>query len=142
MQDENAFVLGGIAGHAGVFSNARDLLTIAQCILNQGRTASGAQLFSPETLRVFATRQRTPDGKERALGWDVPTPPSSSGRFFGPRSIGHLGYAGTSIWIDPDQSLAIVLLTNRTWPDRSNEAIRQVRPAFHDTVVEGLRAAL
>lgn len=142
VQDENAFVLGGIAGHAGVFSTVRDLLTLAQCILDQGRTASGAQLFTPETLQVFATRHSTPDGKERALGWDVPTPPSSSGRYFGPRSIGHLGYAGTSIWIDPDQSLAIVLLTNRTWPDRSSDAIRQVRPAFHDAVVEALQRAL
>jgi serine-type D-Ala-D-Ala carboxypeptidase len=70
---------------------------------------------------------------------DVPTAPSSSGRFFGPRSIGHLGYAGTSLWINPDQSLAVALLTNRTWPDRSNDAIRQVRPAFHDAVVQALR---
>lgn len=139
VQDENAFVLGGVAGHAGVFSNVRDLLTFARCILEQGRAASGAQLFSPETLALFSERQTTPDGKSRALGWDVPTPPSSSGGFFGPRSIGHLGYAGTSLWIDPDQSLAIVLLTNRTWPDRSNEAIRQVRPAFHDAIVEALR---
>ena len=136
VQDENAFVLGGVAGHAGVFSNVRDLLTFAQCILDQGRTASGAQLFGPETLAVFAARHSTPEGKERALGWDVPTPPSSSGRYFGPRSIGHLGYAGTSIWIDPDQEVAVVLLTNRTWPDRSSDAIRQVRPAFHDAVVE------
>lgn len=140
VQDENAFVLGGVAGHAGVFANVRDLLTFAQCILDQGRTASGAQIFSPETLAVFAKRHSTPDGKERALGWDVPTPPSSSGRYFGPHSIGHLGYAGTSIWIDPDQELAIVLLTNRTWPDRSSDAIRQVRPAFHDAVIEALRS--
>jgi CubicO group peptidase (beta-lactamase class C family) len=140
VQDENAWVLGGVAGHAGVFSNVRNLLSFAQCILNQGRTASGSQLFSPETLSLFSTRHTTPDGKERALGWDVPTPPSSSGRYFGPRSIGHLGYAGTSIWIDPDQALAIVLLTNRTWPDRSSEAIRQVRPRFHDAVIEALHS--
>lgn len=139
VQDENAFVLGGVAGHAGVFSNVRDLLTLAQCILDQGRTASGAQLFTSATLALFAERQSTPDGKSRALGWDVPTPPSSSGQYFGPRSIGHLGYAGTSLWIDPDQALAIVLLTNRTWPDRSSDAIRQVRPAFHDAIVEALR---
>lgn len=139
VQDENAFVLGGVAGHAGVFSNVRDLLIFAQCILDHGRTACGAQLFSPKALDVFARRHTTPDGKSHALGWDVPTPPSSSGRYFGPRSIGHLGYAGTSIWIDSDQCLAIVLLTNRTWPDRSSDAIRQVRPAFHDAVVESLR---
>jgi CubicO group peptidase (beta-lactamase class C family) len=138
VQDENAFVLGGVAGHAGVFSNVRDLLAFAQCILDQGRTASGKQLFSPATLAQFTERHTTPDGKSRALGWDIPTPPSSSGRFFGPRSIGHLGYAGTSLWIDPDQALAVVLLTNRTWPDRSSDAIRQVRPAFHDAIAEAL----
>lgn len=139
VQDENAFVLGGVAGHAGVFSNVRDLLTFVQCILDQGRTASGSRLFSPDLLALFATRQTTPDGKEHALGWDVPTPPSSSGRYFGPRTIGHLGYAGTSLWIDPDRALAIVLLTNRTWPDRSSDLIRQIRPAFHDAIVEALR---
>lgn len=138
VQDENAFVLGEVAGHAGVFSNVHDLLRFAQCILDGGRTEAGQPLFSPATLDLFATAQTTPDGKRRALGWDVPTPPSSSGQRFGPRSIGHLGYAGTSLWIDPDQGLAVALLTNRTWPDRSNEAIRQVRPAFHDAVVNQL----
>ncbi|MGA8528532.1 MAG: serine hydrolase domain-containing protein [Acidobacteriaceae bacterium] len=141
VQDEHAFLLGGVAGHAGVFSNVEDLLRFAQCMMERGRTASGSQLFRPETIDLFTARQTTSDGKSRALGWDVPTEPSSSGRFFGPRSFGHLGYAGTSLWIDPDQNLAVVLLTNRTWPDRSNEAIREVRPAFHDAVVESLRAS-
>lgn len=141
VQDENACVLGGVAGHAGVFSNVPDLLAFAKSILDRGRTASGQPLFTPETLDLFATPQTTPDGQTRALGWDVPTPPSSSGRYFGPHSIGHLGYSGTSLWIDPGQALAIVLLTNRTWPDRSSDAIRQVRPAFHDAVVESLRAS-
>ncbi|HEY1810674.1 MAG TPA: serine hydrolase domain-containing protein [Acidobacteriaceae bacterium] len=141
VQDEHAFVLGGVAGHAGVFSNVEDLLRFAQCFLEHGRTADGTQLFRPETVDLFGSRQSTPDGQSRALGWDVPTEPSSSGRFFGPRSIGHLGYAGTSLWIDPDQNLAVALLTNRTWPDRSSDAIRQIRPAFHDAVVESLRTA-
>lgn len=140
VQDENAAVLGGVAGHAGVFSNVPDLLCLAQCILDGGRTASGRQLFSTATLDLFAARQTTPEGRPRALGWDVPTPPSSSGRYFGPRSIGHLGYAGTSLWIDPDRQLAVALLTNRTWPDRSSDTIRQVRPVFHDAVVEALRS--
>ncbi|MGC2636285.1 MAG: serine hydrolase [Acidobacteriaceae bacterium] len=141
VQDENAFVLGGVAGHAGVFSNVPDLLRFAQCILDRGHTAAGQPLFSPATLDLFATAASTADGKRRALGWDVPAEPSSSGQHFGPRSIGHLGYAGTSLWIDPDQALAVALLTNRTWPDRSNEAIRQVRPAFHDAVVAALRSS-
>lgn len=140
VQDEHAFLLGGVAGHAGVFSDVEDLLRFAQCILERGRTGGGTQLFRPETVDLFTERQTTSDGHSRALGWDVPTEPSSSGRFFGPRSIGHLGYAGTSLWIDPDQNLAVALLTNRTWPDRSSEAIRQVRPAFHDAVVEALQS--
>jgi serine-type D-Ala-D-Ala carboxypeptidase len=139
VQDENASVLGGVAGHAGVFSNVPDLLRFAQAILDGGRSESGQQVFSPATLDLFAAHRATADGKSRALGWDVPTPPSSSGQFFGPRSIGHLGYAGTSLWIDPDQGLAVALLTNRTWPDRSSDAIRQIRPAFHDAVIQALR---
>jgi serine-type D-Ala-D-Ala carboxypeptidase len=139
VQDENASVLGGVAGHAGVFSNVPDLLRFAQAILDGGRSDSGRQVFTRATLDLFTAHQATPDGKRRALGWDIPTPPSSSGQYFGPRSIGHLGYAGTSLWIDPAPGLAVALLTNRTWPDRSNDTIRQVRPAFHDAVLEALR---
>lgn len=138
VQDEHTFILGGIAGHAGLFSSVEDLLRFAQCILGQGRTPSGAALFQPQTVELFATRATPPGTRPRALGWDVPTENSSSGSHFGPRSIGHLGYAGTSLWIDPDRSLAVALLTNRTWPDRSTDAIRQVRPAFHNAVVEAL----
>ena len=133
VQDENCFALGGVAGHAGLFANALDILRFACCILAEGRTATGEQLFRPETIRLFATRETQPRGTSRALGWDTPSQPSSSGRFFSPRSIGHLGYAGTSLWIDRDRGLAVVLLSNRTWPDRSN-AIREVRPAFHDSI--------
>ncbi|HEX4311502.1 MAG TPA: serine hydrolase domain-containing protein [Acidobacteriaceae bacterium] len=141
VQDENCFVLGGVAGHAGLFANVRDVLGIAQCILAQGHTPDGPALFRPATVEQFATRHESPDGKFRALGWDVPTESSSSGHYFGPRSIGHLGYSGCSLWIDPDQDLAVALLTNRTWPDRSNQAIKQFRPVFHDAVVEALRSA-
>ena len=72
------------------------------------------------------------------MGWDTPSQPSSSGRFFSRHSAGHLGYAGTSLWIDFERQEAVVLLTNRTWPDRRNQAIRSVRPAFHDAVMEAL----
>lgn len=140
VQDENCFVLGGVAGHAGVFANVADVLRFAQCILARGRTGDGRQLFRAPTIEQFATRQVSQEGKPRALGWDVPTEGSSSGRYFGPRSIGHLGYSGCSLWIDPDQELAVVLLTNRTWPDRSSQAIKQVRPVFHDAVVEAVRS--
>ena len=139
VQDENCFILGGVAGHAGVFANARDLLAFAQCILARGTTSDGRPLFRGETLDLFAQREGPASAAARALGWDVPTEGSSSGRYFGPRSLGHLGYSGCSLWIDPDQELAVVLLTNRTWPDRSNQAIKQFRPVFHDAVVDALR---
>jgi CubicO group peptidase (beta-lactamase class C family) len=139
VQDENCFALGGAAGHAGLFANALDVLRFAACILAKGQTAAGKQLFQPETIKLFATRQTEPAGTTRALGWDTPSNPSSSGKFFSPASIGHLGYAGTSLWIDPVRRLVVVLLTNRTWPDRANDAIRSVRPAFHDAIAEALR---
>jgi serine-type D-Ala-D-Ala carboxypeptidase len=138
VQDENCSVLGGAAGHAGLFSNALDVLRFAACILDEGRAPARHQLFRSETVRLFATRQAEPAGTSRALGWDTPGEPSSSGTHFSPASIGHLGYAGTSLWIDPDRKLAVVLLSNRTWPDRENKEIQIVRPAFHDAIAEGL----
>jgi len=138
VQDENCHAIGGVAGHAGLFAHALDVLRFAGCILSEGKTAHGRHLFQPETVRLFATRQAEPSGTTRALGWDTPSEQSSSGRHFSGASIGHLGYAGTSLWIDPERKLAVVLLTNRTWPDRSNKAIQEVRPAFHDAVAEGI----
>jgi serine-type D-Ala-D-Ala carboxypeptidase len=139
VQDENCYALGGVAGHAGLFSNTLDVLRFAACILAEGRSKHGPHLFQPETVRLFATRQAEPAGTSRALGWDTPSEPSSSGKHFSQTSIGHLGYAGTSLWIDPERKLAAVLLTNRTWPDRANQAIQTVRPAFHDALAEGIR---
>jgi serine-type D-Ala-D-Ala carboxypeptidase len=133
VQDENANLLGGVAAHAGVFSTARDAATFAHALL-QG----GSPILRPETLALFTTRASSPEGTSRALGWDTPSPPSQSGRYFSPRSFGHLGYTGTSLWIDPERNLSITLLTNRTWPDCSNQAIKQVRPRFHDAVIEAL----
>ena len=72
------------------------------------------------------------------MGWDTPSQPSQSGKYFSLRSYGHLGYTGTSLWIDPERHLSVTLLTNRTWPDRSSQAIKQIRPAFHDAVVEAI----
>jgi CubicO group peptidase (beta-lactamase class C family) len=140
VQDENCYAMGGVSGHAGLFANALDVLGFAACILAEGRAAHGRHLFQPETVRLFATRQTEPVGTSRALGWDTPSEPSSSGKYFSQNSIGHLGYAGTSLWIDPERRLAVVLLTNRTWPDRSDKTIQQVRPAFHDAVAEGINS--
>ncbi len=133
VQDENASVLGGVAGHAGQFSTAEDLARFAHAMLHGGRP-----ILRPETIALFTRRESAPAGTSRALAWDTPSAPSQSGKYFGPRSFGHLGYTGTSLWVDPDRQLSITLLTNRTWPDCTNQAIKQVRPAFHDAVVEAL----
>jgi len=133
VQDENASVLGGIAGHAGLFSAAEDLAIFAHAMLNGGHP-----ILRPDTVEIFTRRESKPDGTSRALGWDTPSAPSQSGKYLSSRSFGHLGYTGTSLWIDPERQLSIALLTNRTWPDCQNQAIKKVRPAFHDALVEAL----
>ena len=133
VQDENASVLGGVAGHAGVFSTAEDVASFAHAMLN-----GGYPILRTDTVQLFRRRESAPAGTSRALGWDTPSAPSQSGKHFSARSFGHLGYTGTSLWIDPDRQLSITLLTNRTWPDCQNHAIKQVRPAFHDAVIEAL----
>jgi len=137
VQDENASVLGGTAGHAGLFATAHDMALFAHAMLSGGRP-----ILRPGTLALFTKRENFPEGTSRALGWDTPSPPSQSGKYFSARSFGHLGYTGTSLWIDPARQLSITLLTNRSWPDCSNKTIQQVRPAFHDAVVEGLEKKL
>jgi len=138
VQDGNACVMGGVAGHAGVFSSGTDLAIFANVMLNEGRP-----LVRPETLKLFTKRESSPTGTSRALGWDTPSfpsqsGPSQSGKHFSANSFGHLGYTGTSLWIDPERQLSIALLTNRTWPDCSNQEIKKLRPIFHDTIVEAL----
>jgi serine-type D-Ala-D-Ala carboxypeptidase len=136
VNDENAWVLGGVAGHAGLFAPASDLARFAQCML-----AGGCGLIRRETIELFTAQDHTFPGSTRfGLGWDKPTPPSQAGQHFSPRSFGHLGFTGTSLWIDPEKQLAIVLLTNRTWPDRSSQKIKEVRPMFHDAVVEAIQS--
>ena len=132
VQDENAFILSGVAGHAGLFSTADNVARFANAMLE-----GEAPIVRPETIALFTRRDSTP-GSSRALGWDTPSSPSQSGKHFGPNSFGHLGYTGTSLWIDPDRQSSITLLTNRTWPDCSNHAIKQIRPRFHDAIVESL----
>ena len=104
----------------------------------------GTQIIKAETIREFTRSQPgspagpSGDGAPRGLGWDKPSAPSSSGKYFSPAAYGHLGFTGTSLWIDPEKQLFVVLLTNRVHPTRTNEAIRVFRPAFHDAVVEAL----
>jgi CubicO group peptidase (beta-lactamase class C family) len=133
VQDENASLLDGVAGHAGLFATAEDLAAFAHIMLHRG-----LPIVRPETLALFTHRDASPVGASRALAWDRPSSPSQSGRYFSAASFGHLGYTGTSLWIDPERYLSVTLLTNRTWPDCSNQAIKQVRPKFHDAVIEAL----
>ncbi|MBZ5647477.1 MAG: beta-lactamase family protein [Acidobacteriia bacterium] len=133
VNDENASVMGGVAGHAGAFAPAEDVARFAECML-----AGGRPVLRPETVALFTRRQDSPPGSARALGWDTPSQPSQSGKYYSPRSFGHLGYTGTSLWIDPQRRLSVTLLTNRTWPDRKSQLIKEVRPRFHDAVVECL----
>jgi CubicO group peptidase (beta-lactamase class C family) len=137
VQDENAWVLGGVAAHAGLFSNVPDLLRFAKEILaaRMGGPGNATHLFETTMLKRFTERQG-PAGSSRALGWDTPSANSSSGKHFSDHSVGHLGYSGCSLWIDLEAAVTVVLLTNRTWPDRMSQLIRDVRPAFHDAVRE------
>jgi CubicO group peptidase (beta-lactamase class C family) len=133
VQDENASILGGVGPHAGLFSTAGDVAIFAQALLNGGQP-----ILRSATVDMFTRRQTSPTGTSRALGWDTPSAPSLSGRYFSPLSFGHVGYTGTSLWIDPARQLSVTLLTNRTWPDCSNKAINKLRPQFHDAVVEAI----
>jgi serine-type D-Ala-D-Ala carboxypeptidase len=133
VQDENASVMEGVAGHAGLFATAEDLAIFAHAMMQGGNP-----ILRRETVTLFTQRQSSPAGTSRALGWDTPSSPSQSGKYLSANSYGHLGYTGTSLWIDPERQLSITFLTNRTWPDCRNQAIRQVRPALHDAIVEAL----
>jgi len=135
VHDENAWVMGGVSGHAGLFSNAPDLAQFGLCVLRMG-----SPILKPATLNLFTRREAMPEGTSRALGWDTPSQPSQSGQTFSSRSFGHLGYTGTSLWCDPVRQLSVSLLTNRVWPDRSSQAIKYIRPRFHDAIVEALEA--
>jgi CubicO group peptidase (beta-lactamase class C family) len=133
VQDENASIMGGVAAHAGLFSTAEDLAKFAQALLN-----NGSPILRPETVALFTRRESAPPGTSRALGWDTRSAPSQSGKYLSPQSFGHLGYTGTSLWIDPIRQLSVTLLTNRTWPNCSDQSIKQIRPKFHDAVIEAL----
>jgi len=130
VNDENASAMGGIAGHAGLFGDALSLARFADCILR------GGEPFRPETVHLFTARATHPSGTSRTMGWDTPSTPSQSGKHFSARSFGHLGYTGTSLWCDPERKLSVTLLTNRTWPDASNQGIKEVRPLVHDAILE------
>ena len=137
VHDENAAVMGGVSTHAGLFGTAEAVLQAAAPWLAAVRGESSP--IPSWWAREFVRRQGIDPCGSWALGWDTPSTgpgntPSSSGQHFSPASFGHLGYAGTSVWIDPDRELIVVLLTNRVHPTRKNDKIRAFRPALHDTV--------
>jgi CubicO group peptidase (beta-lactamase class C family) len=140
VHDENAWIMGGVAGHAGLFATARDVWRFAQGLLDGWHGCSW--LVSTATLHAFLQRQGLPWGSTWALGWDTPTPGrSSAGHHFSATSIGHLGFTGTSVWIDLLRQVIVVLLTNRVHPSRQREGIKAFRPAIHDAVMQALHIA-
>jgi len=140
VDDENAFAMGGVAGHAGLFASVKDVDRIARELI--AAYAGSSDLLPQKTVREFWTRDTTVPGSTWALGWDSPSPQySSSGQHFSPKAVGHLGFTGTSIWIEPERQLAISILTNRVHPRRENQAIRDFRPRIHDLIMEALASS-
>ena len=153
VHDENAFAMGGVAGHAGLFSSAVDLSTFAMMMLGQGRVppcsadlagtaacpsgdAAGIPFIQPQTLADFTTRYD--ETASRALGWDTPSGRSSAGDYFTERAFGHTGYTGTSLWMDPELDVFVVLLTTRVNPTRENVKHVPLRRAVHDAVARAI----
>ena len=137
VHDDNAWAMGGVAGHAGLFSTAADVHIMARALLESfhGR----CDLVSPATLKKFWTVDSSVSDSTWALGWDTPTPgTSSSGSYFSPQSVGHLAYTGCSLWIDTEREVDVVLLTNRIHPTADNTRIKEFRPVLHDLVMEAL----
>lgn len=134
VHDQNAAALGGEAGHAGLFGTAAAVFALTGEWLqaHHGRAA----LFNQEIVREFTRRQMDGTLSSWALGWDTPSVPSSAGRYFPAESFGHLGYTGTSIWVDPIHELEVALLSNRVHPTSKNDAIREFRPYIHDLVYQ------
>ncbi|MFH1571600.1 MAG: serine hydrolase domain-containing protein [Gemmatimonadota bacterium] len=135
VHDENAYILRGVAGHAGLFSSAADLAVLA------GLLAAPDGVLHASTVRHFTTRQDVVPSSSRALGWDTPSPGASCGRHLSPRAFGHTGFTGTSLWVDPESGLFIVLLSNRVHPTRLNTDFVDLRPAIHDAVARALGVA-
>jgi len=136
VDDDNAWALGGTAGHAGLFGVIGSVGEFARHVMQvlEGRTGA----FTQATAETFAARRVEIPGSSRALGWDTMLPTSSCGTRMSPRAFGHVGFTGTSLWIDPERSVYVALLTNRVHPTSDNNAITLVRPALHDAIIDAL----
>jgi len=138
VHDENAYALGGYSGHAGLFGTAQDIFTLTTALVNIYHGYNSGLLKS-KTVRIFLSRQGIVPGSTWALGWDTPSKNnSSSGNYFSPKSIGHTGFTGTSIWIDLEKNITVIFLTNRIHPSRSNEKIKKFRPELHNLIMRDL----
>lgn len=137
VHDDNASAMGGVSGHAGLFASARDLDTLLCCLKDCYRNAN--PMIPQRIVQEFWTRDEALPGSTWCLGWDTPSPVgSSAGSHFSPHSVGHLGFTGTSVWLDLEYDRHIVLLSNRVHPNRDNDQIRAFRPFIHDLIVEAL----
>jgi serine-type D-Ala-D-Ala carboxypeptidase len=139
VHDENSAAMGGVAGHAGLFGTAESVLAVSGLWL--AAYHGDRSFLDRDLVRQFTTRQSLTPQSSWALGWDTPSVPSSSGTHFSPEAFGHLGFTGTSIWIDPQRRLEVVLLTNRVHPSRKNDSIRAFRPMIHDLISRELMRA-
>lgn len=138
VHDDNCRALGGVAGHAGLFGTIEGVVQWCEHLLSQVKGRTKHPFYRNEDLRRAVSKEGTSGW---APGFDTPSPTgSSSGHFFSPLTFGHLGFTGTSFWIDPQKEISVVLLTNRVHPTRHNELIRKFRPFFHDTIMRCLGA--
>ena len=137
VHDENAYTLGGIEGHAGLFGTAQAVYVLLSDLLSSYHGYPSSLLFQKDIVRAFFKRL---PGTDKALGFDAPcVRDSSSGQYFSQNSVGHLGFTGTSFWMDLDREIIVILLTNRVHPTRTNNAIKAFRPQLHDSVMKMLR---
>jgi CubicO group peptidase (beta-lactamase class C family) len=137
VSDENCWALGGVAGHAGLYGDIGGVLALTELLMDIWLAKRSHPHVNRRDLVNFLTRRTEVKGGTWALGFDTPTPgKSSSGKYLSTKSVGHLGFTGTSFWIDPERELIIVILSNRVHPSRDNQLIREFRPVFHDRVVE------
>lgn len=137
VQDDNAYAMGGVAGHAGLFSSARD---IHLQITRLKRCMRGEDSYLPAPLvKEFFARDETINGSTYALGWDTPSAENSlSGSMFSPSAIGHFGFTGTSVWWDLERDCHVILLSNRVHPSRSTDKIKAFRPNVHDLLMKAI----
>ena len=139
VHDENAFILGGVSGHAGLFSNASDIGKMSKFFLNEG-IYNGRRYLKKNLINTFTSKQKNPVKSDRALGWDTPSRngKSSAGDYFSKTSYGHLGFTGTSLWIDPEKNIIIVFLSNRVYPTRNKKGIYKVRRELHNSIMKNI----